>query len=268
MWADDLKKYLHLLGEDAFYNLNYYESIDSTNEEIKRKAKEGAPEGLLMVAEEQTMGKGRLGRRWESPPGESVYFSFLLRPEFAAEHVAALTLVMGLSVAQAVRETVTLPVEIKWPNDIVINHKKICGILCEAQFGSNGKADYVVIGVGINANNSSFPEELSDRATSLKKEWGGKDVNRAIVTATALKYFHSNYRKYCKTEDLSGMIRDYDFLLVSRDQEVRIEDPKGPYTAISRGIDKDGSLIVETEDGKEVKIAAGEVSVRGLYGYI
>ncbi len=268
MWSDDLKKYLHMLNEDTFYKMEYYDRIDSTNEQIKRAAADDADEGLLIVAEEQTGGKGRLGRKWESPPGEAVYFSFLLRPEFSAEHASALTLVMGLSVAQAIRETVTLPVEIKWPNDIVINHKKICGILCEAQVGNGGALDYVVIGVGINANNSHFPEELSERATSLKLEWGGREINRAIVTATALKYFHSNYQKYCKTEDLSGMIRDYDFLLVSRDRQVRIEDPKGAYTAISRGIDEQGRLIVEKEDGAEVRIATGEVSVRGLYGYI
>ncbi len=268
MWADDLKQYLHMLGEDSFYQLKYYETVDSTNECVKREAMKGAEEGLVIVGEEQTGGKGRLGRTWVSPPGEAVYFSFLLRPSFAAEHVSALTLVMGLSVAQAIRETVTLPVEIKWPNDIVINHKKICGILSEAQFGENGKADYVVIGIGINVNNSRFEGEIAEKATSLKLEWGGRDVNRAIVTATALKYFHSNYRKYCRTEDLSGMIRDYDFLLVSRDREVRIEDPNGAYTAVSRGIDETGRLIVETKDGTMKSIATGEVSVRGLYGYI
>lgn len=268
MWADELKEYLHLLGEDTFYELNYYETIDSTNECAKRAAHQGAKEGLLIVGEEQTKGKGRLGRTWVSPPGESVYFSFLLRPDFAAEHVSALTLVMGLSVAQAVRETVTLPVEIKWPNDIVIHHKKICGILSEAQFREDGTPEFVVIGIGINVNNSSFPQELADKATSLKNEWGGRKISRAMVTAAALKYFHSNYRKYCETEDLSGMIRDYDFLLVSRDCEVRIEDPDGAYTAVSRGIDERGRLIVEKADGSEVRIASGEVSVRGLYGYI
>ncbi len=267
MWADDVKKYLKLLGEE-FYDVHYYETVDSTNECVKREAKAGAPEGLVIIGEEQTGGKGRLGRTWVSPAGEAVYFSFLLRPSFAAQHASALTLVMGLSVAQAIRETIALPAEIKWPNDIVINGKKICGILTEAQLGGNGKMDFVVIGVGINVNNGAFPAELADKATSLKKEWGGRDVNRAMVTATALKYFHSNYEKYKRTEDLSGMIRDYDFLLVSRDCEVRIEDPNGAYIAVSRGIDRDGRLIVEKEDGSEERIASGEVSVRGLYGYV
>lgn len=268
MWADDLRNFLHLQGEDEFYDLHYYESVDSTNECIKREAKKGAKEGLLIVGEEQTAGKGRLGRSWKSPGGESSYFSFLLRPAFAAEHAAALTLVMGLSVAQAVREVVTLPTEIKWPNDVVVNHKKICGILSEAEAGTDGRMEYVVIGTGINVNNQKFDGELADKATSLKIEWGGRDVSRALVTATTLKYFHSNYRKYQKTEDLSEMMTDYNFLLASRDRQVRVEDPAGAYVAISRGIDEKGRLIVEKEDGTEERISTGEVSVRGLYGYV
>lgn len=268
MWADDLRKFLHAQGEDEFYDLHYYKSVDSTNECVKREVKKGAKEGLLIVGEEQTAGKGRQGRVWKSPGGESAYFSFLLKPEFPAEHVAALTLVMGLSVAQAVREVVTLPTEIKWPNDVVVNHKKICGILSEAEVGANGLMNYVVIGTGINVNNEKFEGELADKATSLKIEWGGRDVSRALVTATTLKYFHSNYKKYCRTEDLSEMMTDYNFLLASRDKQVRIEDPAHPYTAISRGIDEKGRLIVEKEDGTEAKISTGEVSVRGLYGYV
>ncbi|MEE3420523.1 MAG: biotin--[acetyl-CoA-carboxylase] ligase [Lachnospiraceae bacterium] len=267
-WSEDLARYLYETGEDSFYTMKYFETIDSTNEGIKRAAAEGASEGLVYVGEEQTAGKGRLGRKWVSPAGEASYFSFLLRPKFSAEHVAPLTLVMGLSVAEAVQETVMLPVEIKWPNDIVIHGKKICGILTEAGLGSNGLMDYVVIGIGINVNNKSFDPSIADRATSLKLEWGGRDVSRALVTAASLKYFHRNYVKYCETEDLSGLIKDYNYLLASRDKQVRIEDPKGPYTAISRGIDKDGSLIVDLPDGTERKIATGEVSVRGIYGYV
>lgn len=268
MWADDLKEVLKTLGEDTFYDFRYVKLIDSTNEAVKREARQGAKEGLVIAAEEQTAGKGRLGRTWMSPAGESAYFSFLLRPTLPPERISALTLVMGLSVAQAVREVVALPAEIKWPNDIVIHHKKICGILTEAQAGMDGRMDFVVIGTGINVNNRAFRSDISEKATSLYIERGKKEVSRALLTATALKYFHRNYEKYCLTGDLSGMITDYDFLLVSRDKQVRIEDPKDPYIAISRGIDADGSLIVEKEDGTEVKIATGEVSVRGLYGYI
>lgn len=268
MWADDLARYLHETGEDTFYTLKYFETIDSTNEGIKRAAAEGAEEGLVYVGEEQTAGKGRLGRTWVSPAGESSYFSFLLRPNFAAEHVAPLTLVMGLSVAEAVQETVMLPVEIKWPNDIVIHGKKICGILTEAMAGKDGRMDYVVVGIGVNVNNTSFDPSIAEKATSLRLEWGGRMVSRALVTAASLKYFHRNYVRYCETEDLSGLVKDYNFLLASRDRQVRIEDPKGPYTAISRGIDENGCLIVDLPDGTERRIATGEVSVRGIYGYV
>lgn len=268
MWADEVKKLLIEEHEDAFYSVAYYETVDSTNEVVKRAADAGAREGLVVIGEEQTAGKGRLGRRWESPKGESIYFSFLLRPDFPADHSAALTLVMGLSVAQAVRELYALPVWIKWPNDVVIDGKKICGILTEARLVS-GEADldYVVIGTGINVNNTSFAPELRDRATSLRIALG-QEASRARVLAVVLRLFHRNYENYRQTFDLRGLITDYNSLLVSLDKKVRVEDPKAPYIGISRGIDSTGRLLVEREDGSMCRVATGEVSVRGLYGYV
>ena len=291
MWIDDFRSIMKDTGEDRFYDTHYFSRVDSTNEVIKRAFRTGkilpvprgedivrgerdtdkpldpaSPrEGFLVIGEEQTAGKGRIGRKWVSPAGESVYFSFLLQPEVDPAHVPALTLVMGLSVAQAVRSVLAQTARIKWPNDIVIHGKKICGILTEAQAGPEG-LDYVVIGTGININNRQFPPELRN-ATSLAIE-EGKKVSRALILAAVLKMFHSNYRKFCEAGDMSTLVSDYDFLLVDKDEKVRIEDPKAPYVAVSRGIDEYGRLHVEREDGTKEKIATGEVSVRGIYGYV
>ena len=145
--------------------VHFAREIDSTNLWIKRLAKEGAPEGTLALAEFQSAGRGRLGRSWEVPEGTSVMMSILLRPKFEPQYAPTLTLVMGMAVAKAVKN-LGFDVSIKWPNDVVVSHKKICGILTEMGV-RDGKIDYAVIGVGINVNIKEFPEEMADKATSL-----------------------------------------------------------------------------------------------------
>ena len=280
-WFRETEKLIHENGADSFFDLRYFACVDSTNEVVKREAARGAAEGLTVIGEEQTAGKGRRGRSWKSPAGESLYFSFLLKPSLPPQHISLLTLVMGLSVAQAVRELYQLDAVIKWPNDIVIGQKKICGILTEAivpaaivQAAGDPARIGIVIGTGINVNNEAFPEELQDRATSLRLELG-QEASRSAVLAQTLSCFRKNYEICLKTGDLAGLQDAYNALLVSMNREVRIEDPRGPYTAVSRGIDAGGRLLVErkmtTETGTTVipeAISSGEVSVRGLYGYV
>ena len=280
-WFQETEKLIHENGADSFFDLRYFACVDSTNEVVKREAARGAAEGLTVIGEEQTAGKGRRGRSWKSPAGESLYFSFLLKPSLPPQHISLLTLVMGLSVAQAVRELYQLDAVIKWPNDIVIGQKKICGILTEAivpaaivQAAGDPARIGIVIGTGINVNNEAFPEELQDRATSLRLELG-QEASRSAVLAQTLSCFRKNYEICLKTGDLAGLQVAYNALLVSMNREVRIEDPRGPYTAVSRGIDAGGRLLVErkmtTETGTTVipeAISSGEVSVRGLYGYV
>ena len=138
---------------------NWTEEMDSTNEWAKRDAKNGAPSGAVYIADSQTQGKGRIGRRWETPKGSSLALSLLLRPDFEAEHAPMLTLVMGMAACMAIEKITGLTAEIKWPNDVVINKKKTTGILTEMGM-SEGKISYVVVGIGINLNMESFPEEL------------------------------------------------------------------------------------------------------------
>ena len=212
--------------------VHFAKETDSTNSWIKRLAKNGAEHGTLAVAEFQSAGRGRFDRRWEAPEGSSIMMTLLLRPEFSPQYASMLTLVMGMAVAQAAEE-LGFNVSIKWPNDIVISKKKICGILTE--MGTNGvKINYVLIGVGINVNLKEFPEEMQDKATSLILEGG----------------------------------HEYDRNLANLNQPVRVIDGDRSFEGICRGIDEKGELLVERQNKEVVKVSAGEVSVRGLYSYV
>ncbi len=244
----------------------YLPETDSTNTRAKRLGDEGASHGTLVIAEQQTGGKGRRGRRWESPAGSSIYMSILLRPEIQPNQAPMLTLVMAQSVAEAIREVTNQEALIKWPNDIVVNGKKVCGILTEMSTEIQW-INHVVIGVGINVNIESFPEELEETATSLYLE-SGKRQRRAPLIAEVMKQFERYYNQFIQTGDLSGMQEEYNRLLVNRDREVRVLDPGHEYNGRAAGINETGELLIRTGDGQIRKVYAGEVSVRGIYGYV
>ncbi|MDO4331922.1 MAG: biotin--[acetyl-CoA-carboxylase] ligase [Eubacteriales bacterium] len=241
------------------------EVTDSTNLDIKRAAESGAVHGTVAVGEQQTAGKGRRGRTWVSPPGENLYFSMMLCPDFAAEKASMVTLVMALAVAQAVR-SIGLDAGIKWPNDVVTGGKKICGILTELFFREDNSF-YVVIGTGINVNQRQFPEEIQATATSLllaRRE----AVDREALLAGVLLYFSEYYDKLVRCGDLSGLRNEYESLLVNLGASVEVLDPKGAWKGTAQGIDNAGELLVCHEDGHVEAVYAGEVSVRGIYGYV
>ena len=244
--------------------VHFAREIDSTNLWIKRLAKEGASEGTLALAEFQSAGRGRLGRSWEVPEGTSVMMSILLRPKFEPQYAPTLTLVMGMAVAKAVK-SLGFDVSIKWPNDVVVSHKKICGILTEMGV-RDGKIDYAVIGVGINVNIKEFPEEMVDKATSLYLE-SGKEFDRSQIPGLVMEAFEKYYEKFAATCDLSGLKEEYESILANYNQPVRVL-AKEPYEGVARGITDGGELLVEKTDGTIVAVSAGEVSVRGLYSYV
>ena len=244
----------------------FYEEIDSTNTQAKRLAEEGAVSGTLVVSDCQTKGKGRRGRVWESPKGTALYMTLMIRPQIRPERASMLTLVIGLSVVQAIRNVLKVEVGIKWPNDVVMNKKKLVGILTEM----NAQMDYIeylVLGVGINANTKEFPQEIQDKATSLQLELG-HPVNRAELVAETMKCFEHNYEIFEKTQDLSGLMEAYQEVLVNYNQPVRVLEPGNEYSGIARGINELGELLVERENGVVETVYAGEVSVRGLYSYV
>ena len=244
--------------------VHFAREIDSTNLWIKRLAKEGASEGTLALAEFQSAGRGRLGRSWEVPEGTSVMMSILLRPKFEPQYAPTLTLVMGMAVAKAVKN-LGFDVSIKWPNDVVVSHKKICGILTEMGV-RDGKIDYAVIGVVINVNIKEFPEEMADKATSLYLE-SGKEFDRSQIPGLVMEAFEEYYEKFAATCDLSGLKEEYESILANYNQPVRVL-AKEPYEGVARGITDGGELLVEKTDGTIVAVSAGEVSVRGLYSYV
>lgn len=247
-------------------NLVFHRETGSTNLDAKMLADEGAVTGTLVVADMQTAGRGRRGRDWVSPAGKDIYMSLLLRPLCRPEKASALTLVMALAVLEAIEEIVPGCIGIKWPNDIVMNGKKICGILTEMSAELDG-IHYVVIGVGINVNQTEFDEELRERATSLMIETKST-VNRSSLVGRVMHYFEKNYELFEKSWDLSGLMERYNTFLANKDKEVRVLDPKGEYDGVARGINEKGELVVERSDGEKVLVYAGEVSVRGIYGYV
>lgn len=242
-----------------------FKETDSTNIQAKTGGEKGEPHGTLYVAESQSAGRGRRGRSWESPAGESIYMSLLLRPEFPPVKAPMLTLVMALAVARALRERTGVDVQIKWPNDLVVQGRKICGILTEMSTEMTW-INYVVIGIGINVNQNEFPEELKDCASSLKMETGRR-FRRSHLIAAVMEHFEMYYEQFLQEGSLAGFRKEYNELLVNKDRQVKILEPGNHYEAYALGINDTGELIVEKEDGSVQNIFAGEVSVRGIYGY-
>lgn len=223
-------------GEKVFWA----EKIDSTNTWAKEQAKKnGGTElnGALFLAEEQTAGRGRFKRVWTSLAGQNIYMTLLLwKPEIALENISQLTLVMGLSVAQAAGMITGKKAGIKWPNDVVMAGKKICGILTEMQI-KDMAPEFVIIGVGVNINQREFPEEICDKATSLSLE-SGNVLDRVQVTAEIMKCFEENYELFLKTQDLSLLKESYEELLLNKNQQVRIlekEEKAGELPEESQG---------------------------------
>ena len=258
------------------------DEIDSTNLEVIRLAKCGAPEGTLIQAERQLSGRGRRGRAWESPAGSNLYMTLLLRPQVAIEKASMLTLVMALACQEGIQKATGLSCEIKWPNDLVLNKKKVVGILTEVSMQESNeispedvnqrKWSYALAcGVGINVNQKEFPPEIADKATSLFIENGmawQQETVRDRVRDEILKAFAIRYEQFLQSEDLSLMKEDYLAHLINRNQPVRVLDPKGEFEGIALGIDNQGQLLVQKEKNEIIPVYAGEVSVRGLYEYV
>lgn len=247
-------------------NLICYDTLDSTNLEIRRQGEAYAPHGMTVFTEEQTMGKGRRGRNWVGKPGVGIWMSFLLRPKIAVEHSSMLTLIAALAVTRAVREETGIESKIKWPNDIIVGEKKICGILTELS-AQMDELNYIVVGIGINANIEAFSAELKEKATSLYLESGNK-VHRASLAAQVLKTFELYYEEFLKTEDLKLVMEEYNSLLVHMNQKIKVIRGSKEEHFISRGINDQGELMVEDDYGRKSAVISGEVSVRGILGYV
>ncbi len=229
-------------------------------------ASQGAEHGTIVVAEEQTAGKGRRGRNWESKDEGNIYMSMLLRPAISTSDAPMLTLVMAYSVAKVIEKWGFSDVKIKWPNDLILSNKKVCGILTEMILKEN-QVDYVVIGVGVNVNAKKFSCELEDKATSLYME-SGKVMDIQTMIEDIADVFDKQYDQFLKVGNLSFLQAAYNDMLINRDREVVIVENNQEHRVCALGINAKGELMVRTDDGIEQAIYAGEVSVRGVYGYV
>lgn len=248
----------------AGQNLYVKKETGSTNDDAKIAGEENQAHGTLIVADMQTKGRGRNGRHWHTPKEKNIAMSLLLHPTFMAVKAPELTLVMGLALAEGIEEVCGRNVGIKWPNDIVLDKHKLCGILTEMHL-HDGQCD-VVIGVGINVNQESFSPDIADMAGSLFTQTG-KEYDRNEVIAKVMNAFERDYELFLENENMKSLKGSYEAHLLNKNEIVRVLDPKGEYQGTALGITDTGELIVQKEDGEKTVINAGEVSVRGLYGY-
>lgn len=250
--------------------LVYFKEIDSTNNEAKRQGAERGeeiPDGTLFIAECQNGGRGRRGKGWISPEGSGIWMSLLLRPQLNPNHASMLTLVAAMAVTKAITEvTSTTGCRIKWPNDIVFNKRKICGILTEMS-AEMDFIHYVVIGIGINVNTEGMDSAIENIATSLYAETG-QHIKRSSIVAAFSKAFEQYYRRFLADGNLSGFLGEYNSILINVNKEVKILGADKEFTGIALGINETGELLVKRTDGTTATVCAGEVSVRGLYGYV
>lgn len=263
----------HISGGSVNFEIIHFRETDSTNNRAKCYAAEGCKDRTLFVADCQTRGKGRRGRSWLSDSDSGLWMSLLLRPDLKPDKASMLTLVAALAVAEALGNIVSqtmgntgLGFSIKWPNDIVTGQKKVCGILTE--MGTDADSiDYVVIGIGINVNTQQIPESIRETATSLYLETGGH-YQREDIIAEFIQSFEKYYNKFLENGSLKGIMEDYNNKLINRNRQVRVLGTSDELVGEALGIDETGALIVQTDDGKVKTVVAGEVSVRGIYGYV
>ncbi len=244
----------------------YYKSTNSTNVKAHELAAQGARHGSVVLADKQTAGRGRRGRQWDSPPGENLYFTLLLYPKIPAQKASMLTLVMALAVSEALGVVTGREIWIKWPNDMVLNGKKLAGILTEMQ-ARDDKIDHVIIGVGVNVAKRVFEGELDGKATSLENEVERKMLREDLL-AGILEHFEVLYELFCQKGSLEGLRQAYESQLINKGRQVLVLDPAGEFTGTALGINDTGELQVQREDGTVQSVYAGEVSVRGVYGYV
>lgn len=240
----------------------FFTETDSTNTQLKKIGQNKGNEGIVAIAESMTQGRGRLGRVWTAPKFTGLWFSILLKPNIAPQNASAITLISGIAVANAIENTIDLKVDIKWPNDILVNNKKICGILTEMDCEIDN-INFVILGIGINVNVENFPEELNDIATSLYLEIG-ENVDRNILFKNVLIEFEKLYTRFVENDDgFKQFIEEYEEKCMNIGNKIRVFG-KEEFDAVGVRITENGGLVVKRDDsGAEEIVVSGEVSVRG-----
>lgn len=239
------------------FTILHFDSIASTNTEALNQARQGAAEGLCVVADEQTAGRGRLGRNWISPPNAGLYFSIVLRPRVEVKFLPLLTLMTAVVVSEVLRELYDLQPDIKWANDVHVGDRKICGILAEMAETKYGLA--IVVGIGINLTSENFPAELAEIATSIAAETGTKPETKAILQ-NLTKQFAEFYRIFSGADGAKKICEEWakrSSYFFGKAVTVKLENET--FTGKTCGIEENGALRVKTEAGEMKIVQAGEV---------
>jgi BirA family biotin operon repressor/biotin-[acetyl-CoA-carboxylase] ligase len=240
--------------------LHVYDTVSSTNDVARALALEGAQEGTVIIAETQTGGRGRMDREWFSPNG-GLWFSIILKPETKAKEVLKITLAVGVAIAKALKRQFNLDVEVKWPNDVLANGRKVCGILTESvTYGEAVKV--VVVGVGLNANISlaKFSRSFRDSLTTLKEELKA-DVSLELLLCEILYHIEHEYAFFLK-EEFARILSEWKALASFIGKEVEVTVFKENFSGLAEDVDAEGSLIVRLSDGSVKTISVGDVKVR------
>lgn len=246
-------------------NIMYFQTLGSTNNKAKELALSNVPHGTVIISEEQTEGRGRLGRNWSSPKFKGIWLSIILRPDTDPLNVPKVTQVGAAAVIKALNE-LDINAYVKWPNDIILNEKKVCGILTEMS-GELNKVNYVVMGIGINVNtdSSDFPEELKNTATSISLETG-KYIKRKELVSKLLNSFELLYDEFEKEETIKTSVSICKKNSILLGKEIKIINRGKETYARAVDLSDEGELMVQYTDGIVEKIVSGEVSIRGLTG--
>lgn len=247
--------------------LHWFDTIGSTNDELKRMARAGAPQGTVLISGHQTGGRGRIGRSFQSPAGMGVYLSMLLRPDVPARELMHLTCATAVAMCDAVETAVGIRPGIKWTNDLVIGKHKLGGILTELGFGSGGNVEYVIVGVGINCTQrpGDFSPEIRDIATSLEMACSTQ-VDRVSVAAAMMEALYGMHLDLLPHKE--DILRRYRRNCITLGQQISIYRGEEVRYAVALDVDEQGALVVAFADGTVEAVNSGEVSVRGMYGYV
>ncbi|MCW8795572.1 MAG: biotin--[acetyl-CoA-carboxylase] ligase [Chlorobium sp.] len=242
-------------------NFLFHEEVDSTNMQAKILARQGASEGSVLVADCQTGGRGRMGREWVSPPGSNLYFSLVLRPPVPPTRLSQIPLLAAAAIHRALVGSVDgVSSAIKWPNDILIDGRKVCGILCEMETEPD-MTHFVIVGIGVNVNLREIPGEIEGIATSLFLE-SGTEYSRPDILSSILNSFETIYDTWLEGDDLEAVLPYLERYAWLKDREVKVEQYKSTLEGRVRGLSRTGELLLESQDGSMHAISSGEARLR------
>lgn len=247
-------------------DIRYYDRIDSTNQKARELAAAGCPHGLLVLADEQFNGRGRLGRKWFSPSSTGVFMSIVIRPNLHPSHAQRLVIIGTIAVLRAIRLITGIEVKIKWPNDLVIEGKKVCGIMVEMN-AEMDRINWAVMGIGLNVNTTEFPLEIIEQAASLKSITGTV-YSRAQLVLTICHELEDLYTQCIENNDFATIMDEYGENSAVKGKRVCVMQDQKSIVGDVLGFDDEGTLLLKLDDGSTEKIIAGDISLRGISDHV